>query len=330
MRFWVGAPGLTVHRGGAASLSTQFEDWVQGAVYAEQCGFDGYTAPEHHFEYNDWCPFPLQALSAAAAVTSKIRLVTGAMLYTLYDPMLAMEAAATADVLSGGRVTLGLGMGYRPLEFDGMGFAKKTRGVRLSEAMEIMRLGTGNDSFSYQGKHYQYDNAQVYPRPVQRPIDMWLCGGTTPVTARRAGRSGFSYWIANAPYDSCVDIVGAYREEGHKAGFTDDQLRLAAFRDFFIGETVREAEEMRDFYLHEYYDEHIQAYGYLIDDDGTPLFWPGKDHPVYQRFADSLYCGTVEMVIEEIQRYRDLGIEAICVPPGQMDIFAEHIIPNFT
>ena len=329
MQFWVAAPGMTVHRGGAASLATQYEDWVQGAVYAEQCGFHGYTAPEHHFEYNDWMPFPLQALSAAAAVTSKIRLITGAMLYTLYDPVVAMEAAATADVVSGGRISLGLGMGYRPLEFDGMGFSKKTRGARLSEGMEIMRLGTAGSSFSYEGKHYKYSDQSISPRPLQQPIDMWLCGGTTPVTARRAGQSGFNYWIANSPYDSCVEISRVYREEGRKAGFNDADLRLAAFRDIFIGDTVKEAEEMRDYYLHEFYDEHVRAYGYLIDDDGQPLFWPEHDHPVYQRFVDSLYCGTIEMTIEEIYRYKALGIEALTVPPGQMEIFSKHIIPEF-
>jgi alkanesulfonate monooxygenase SsuD/methylene tetrahydromethanopterin reductase-like flavin-dependent oxidoreductase (luciferase family) len=241
-----------------------------------------------------------------------------------------MESAATADILSGGRISLGLGMGYRPNEFDGMGFAKNTRGARLTEAMEVMRLGTGNDSFTYQGKHHQYENQQVFPRPLQKPIDMWLCGGTMPITAQRAGRSGFNYWIANSPYEACVDIVKTYKEEGRKAGYRDDQLRLAAFRDVFIGDSVKEAEEMRDYYLHAYYDEHIRAYGYLIDDDGQPLFWPDYDHPVYQRFVASLYCGTVEMVIEEIQRYRDLGIEALTVPPGQMEIFAKHIIPAFS
>ena len=329
MQFWVAAPGMSVHRGGAQALASSFEAWVEGAVYAEQCGFDGYTAPEHHFEYNDWMPFPLQALSAAAAATSKIRLITGAMLCTLYDPVLAMEAAATADVLSGGRISLGLGMGYRPLEFDGMGFAKKTRGARLSEAMEIIRLGLSEERFSYEGKHYQYSDMQIQPRPLQSPVEMWFCGGTTPVTARRAAKSGFNYWIANAPYDSCVDIAKTYREELSKAGHDPSRGRLAAFRDIFIGDSVSEAEEMRDYYLREFYDEHIRAYGYLMDDSGQPLFWPELDHPSYRKFVDSLYCGTVEMVIEEIKRYGELGIEAITVPPGQMDIFAEKIIPEF-
>ena len=329
MKFWVTAPGLAAHRGAPQALDTMLDVWIQGAVHAEELGFDGYTATEHHFVYNDWMPSPMQSLSAVAAATSKIKLITAAMLYTLYDPAEAMEAASTLDILSGGRVSLGLGMGYRPHEFDGMGFEKKTRGARLTEAMEIMRLGTGNDSFSYEGKHHQFQNREILPRSVQDPVEMWFCGGTRQASARRAGKSGFNYYIAVADYESCANIITAYKAEARNAGFDDSKLRMAMLSDWFVGDTVNEAEEMRDYYLHEFYNEHIRAYGYLVDDEGKQLFWPEWDHPACKRFIDSLYCGTPEMIIEQIQRYKDLGIEAITVPPLQMDIFAKDIMPAF-
>ena len=124
MEFWTGG-GMSKNRLLPNALADTYDAYVRGAQEAERLGFDGYSASEHHFMYDAFQPFPLQALAAAAAVTSKIRLVTGVMLLTLYDPLEAAEYVASVDVLSGGRLTLGMGMGYRPMEFDGLSLQKK-------------------------------------------------------------------------------------------------------------------------------------------------------------------------------------------------------------
>ncbi len=171
-----------------ASLANGYDSFVADAVKAEELGFAAYGAPEHHFTYDGFIPFPLQALAAAAAVTTTIRLVTGAMLLPMYDPLDAAEAAATLDVISGGRVRLGLGMGYRPMEFDGIGTAKRTRGARLVEAIEVLRRATAEDTFDFEGEHYRYEGASLRPVPVQRPIDIWFCGGTSARAALEVAR----------------------------------------------------------------------------------------------------------------------------------------------
>jgi alkanesulfonate monooxygenase SsuD/methylene tetrahydromethanopterin reductase-like flavin-dependent oxidoreductase (luciferase family) len=329
MQFWTGGMGVFKLRALPMALADSLEQWVADAAAAEALGFDGYGAPEHHFMYDGFMPIPLQALAAAAAATSRIRLVTGAMLLPLYDPLQAAELAATVDVLSGGRVTLGLGMGYRPYEFDGLGTAKATRGARLIEAMEILRRATRDDRFSHCGQHYRCEDVAISPRPVQRPIPLWLCGGTTLRGARRAGQSGFDYWLANTPYEQAAELVAEYRAAARAAGHDPDGLRVATFKDVCIGETVAEAVDLRRQLLQIFYDEHILGYGYLVDEDGNHLYNLPVDHALYRRFIDSIFCGTVEMVIEELKRYERLGMAAVFLPTPQRELVARRIFPEF-
>ncbi len=329
MEFWTGAMGITKMRLMPGSLADGYDVFVEDAKAAEALGFDAYGAPEHHFTYDAFLPFPLQALAAAAAVTSKIRLVTGAMLTTLYDPVAAAEHAATLDVLSGGRVIMGLGMGYRPMEFDGIGTAKRTRGARLVESMEIIKLATSQDAFSFHGRHYDYEEVSLQPTPVQRPVQIWFCGGTSELAARRAGKAGLPYWLANAPFDRTEQIVREYRRVGAESGWPPDQLRVAAFKDVFIGNTMAEAEGLRKMMIDMFYAEHILGYGYLVDEHGEHVYDASEDHPMYQQFIDSLFCGTAEMVIEELKRYEDLGVDAVFLPSPQRELLASQVLPEF-
>lgn len=329
MEFWTGGSGIARMRAMPGTLADGYDSFVQEALTAEELGFAAYGAPEHHFMYDGFMPFPLQALAAAAAATTTIRLVTGAMLLPLYDPLDAAEAAATVDVISGGRVCLGLGMGYRPMEFDGVGLPKRTRGARLVEAMEVLRRATTGDAFSFEGRHYSYTDETLSPTPVQRPIEMWFCGGTSERAARRAGEAGLPYWLANSPFDATEAIVREYRRAGREAGWPEERLRVAAFKDVFIGGTVAEAESLRQVMLDVFYEEHILGYGYLVDDGGEHVYNPPPDHPIRGRFVDSLFCGTSEMVVEELKRYEALGVEAVFLPSPQRRLIAEEVMPEF-
>jgi alkanesulfonate monooxygenase SsuD/methylene tetrahydromethanopterin reductase-like flavin-dependent oxidoreductase (luciferase family) len=329
MEFWTSFAGQMVLRGAATSVTESYDRFVDSAVNAERLGFDGVVASEHHFEYNRFLPSPLQALAAAAAATSRIRLITGALLLPLYDPIRAAEMACAVDVLSGGRLVLGLGQGYRPMEFDGLALAKKTRGARHSEAIDILRLATTHGCVTYTGQHYQYDNVVVRPTPVQRPIELWFCGGNSPAGAQRAARAGVDYWAANLPLAAAKALMDKYRDYAREAGQRPERLRVSMFRDVFIGETVAEAEAARQVYLDVYYNEHIRSYGYLLDDAGAPLYEPPFDHPAYLQFVDSLFCGTYASVIEELKKYEELGVHSITVPPIQIEAFSTHILPAF-
>jgi alkanesulfonate monooxygenase SsuD/methylene tetrahydromethanopterin reductase-like flavin-dependent oxidoreductase (luciferase family) len=199
----------------------------------------------------------------------------------------------------------------------------------LREAMEVLRLATTQESFSYTGKHYQYEDVRLTPQPVQRPIDLWFCGGTSLQGATRAGAAGLGYWLANSPFDHTENIVKEYRRAGAEAGFSPSQLRVASFKDVCIGNTMAEAEGLRNMLMDSFYDEHILGYGYLVDEKGKNIYNPPKDHPLYQRFISSLYCGTIEMVVEELKRYEALGMDMIFLPSQQRELIAKEILPEF-
>lgn len=328
MEFWTGATGLFRVRATPASLVSGYDAYVQGAKQAEQLGFDAYGAPEHHFMYDGFMPVPLLALSAAAGATSRIRFITGAMLLPLYDPIEAAELASTLDVVSGGRAMLGLGMAYRPYEFDGLGFNKRTRGARLSEGIDLVNALTAGGEVDFDGRHYQVKGHRLSPQPVQRPIPVWFCGGTSVVAARRAGRHGHPYWLANAPLETIREMVTEYHRAAEEAGHDPESLKLASFKDVCLGETVEEAQYIREALMENFYDEHILGYGYLVDETGTHLYNAPRDHALYKRFIDSIYCGTPEMVVEELAAYAELGVEAVFIESNQRDLLAEQVIPH--
>lgn len=329
MEFWTGSIGLSKVRAMPRSLADSYDEYVEGARLAEELGFDGYGAPEHHFMYDSFMPAPLHALAAAAASTRNIKLVTGAMLLPLYDPIDAACQAATLDVVSSGRVVLGLGMGYRPMEFAGMGVEKRTRGERLVEAMEIIELGTSQERFTFRGKHYHYDAISISPRSIQRPIPLWFCGGTSVKAARRAGAAGLSYWLANLPIQQVKTIVEEYLKAGEEAGHPRSELHVAAFKDVCIGSTTEEAQRLRQGLIETFYEEHILGYGYLVDDDGKHVYNPPRDHPIYKRFVDGIFCGTADQVVDELKAYEDAGVEVIFLASLQRELIAEKIIPAF-
>lgn len=330
MEFWSGIGGLARSRSAPRSLAIDYAELADGACALEEMGFDAFGAAEHHFTYDGFCPAPLVALAALALSTKRIKLVTGALLLPLHDPLRIAEDAATLDRLSGGRLILGLGMGYRPLEFDGLGAEKRTRGARLVEMMEVLRRALSEESFSYHGKHYRYDEVGVRPRPVQRPHPpLWLCGGTTLKAARRAGGAGVPYWVANSTFEHAEACILAYREAGRAAGVAPERLRVAVFKDFCLAATVEAAQALRVKVLRWFYDEHILGFGYLVDEDGQHLYNPPRSHPLYQRFVESIFCGTPETAIEETRRYEQFGVEAMFVSTAQRELFASQVLPAF-
>jgi probable F420-dependent oxidoreductase len=132
----------------------------------------------------------LPLLTGMATVTNRIGLSTGMLILTLHHPIRIAEEAAVLDVISGGRLTLGVAVGYREVEFAALGVDFATRGRRFKESLEIMALAWSGEPFSYDGEIFQIPEVIVRPTPVQRPgIPLWL-GGTTDVALKRAIKHG--------------------------------------------------------------------------------------------------------------------------------------------
>ncbi|HEX3956545.1 MAG TPA: LLM class flavin-dependent oxidoreductase [Trebonia sp.] len=204
-RFGVGL--YTGQRAGCAN----YRDAVPLAVAAEAAGFDSFWVTEHHGLPDGYLPSPLTLLAALAPATRRIKLGTGVLLAPLHHPLRIAEDAAVVDQLSGGRLILGLGIGYADHEYRSFGVAPATRGARLAALVGALRLAWTGEPFSC--PELGLEDVRVTPVPA-RPIPVWLGGYAAPAV-RRAGR------IADG------HLVG--RGEPHIVG--DASRHLAAVRD---------------------------------------------------------------------------------------------------
>jgi probable F420-dependent oxidoreductase len=178
---------------------------VRLAIRAEELGFDSVWASDHIFNvsyvferigdkpYYD----PLTILSYVAAVTTRIRLGTSVLVLPYHHPMRLAKAAATLDVLSGGRLILGVGVGVIEQEFNALGSAYADRGAITDEAIAIMQALWTQEVPSHDGRLYRFSGMPFAPKPVQKPYIPIVIGGVRPGrdTARRPGRERLAPYV---------------------------------------------------------------------------------------------------------------------------------------
>ena len=137
---------------------------------AETLGYDSVWTSEHHFVEDGYLPSSLVFLAAAAGRTDRLRLGTLVLLLPLHDPIRVAEDTAVLDLLSGGRVDLGVAAGYRVEEFEVFGVPHRERGKRMDEAVAILRGAWSKGRFSFKGSFFDVDDVDVTPKPLQHPL----------------------------------------------------------------------------------------------------------------------------------------------------------------
>ena len=181
----------------------------------EALGFDTVWLTEHHFIDDDYLPSVLTMAAAVAARTSRVTIGTAVLLLPLHDPIRVAEDAAVVDVLSDGRLRLGLGIGYKLEEFEAFGVDRRARPSLLEEGIEIIRGAWADGPFSHHGRHRSFDDLDVTPKPVQRPgPQIWLAG-RAPVPVARAATVGDGLIVVGGP-----DLYREYHDgpPGERAG----------------------------------------------------------------------------------------------------------------
>jgi alkanesulfonate monooxygenase SsuD/methylene tetrahydromethanopterin reductase-like flavin-dependent oxidoreductase (luciferase family) len=160
---------------------------------AEDLGWQCAWWTEHHFvPYGGPVPNPAVFITAAAARTSRIRLGCSVSVLPLHHPLQVAEDYAMADVVSGGRLEFGMGVGNNPYEYAARGISFEEGRARFAEAQQVILAAWANERVSHRGTFWQFDEVSVYPRPVQRPHPpLWLAG-SSETSMRRAGQLGFN------------------------------------------------------------------------------------------------------------------------------------------
>ena len=155
-------------------------DHVVGADPEGRPGWRGYASKSLFHE-------PLVLYGYLAGLTSRIEFVTGILILPQRQAVLVAKQAAEVDVLSGGRLRLGVAVGWNPVEFEALNEDFSKRGRRIAEQVEVMRALWTQEVVDFEGKWHRVDRAGINPLPVQRPIPIWM-GGTSETVVKRVGR----------------------------------------------------------------------------------------------------------------------------------------------
>jgi alkanesulfonate monooxygenase SsuD/methylene tetrahydromethanopterin reductase-like flavin-dependent oxidoreductase (luciferase family) len=193
-------------------------------VWGENNGFDDVWLSEHHFIEDGYLPSILPMAAAIAARTKWIRIASGVILIPFHNPVRLAEDIAVVDVISGGRLELGIGVGYKLEEFESFGVPFKERGSRTNEALEIVRRLLDGETITFKSKFFDLNNVKITPEAIQRPHPPIWIGGFTQAALRRAVRYGDGFTVP----DANRDVYARYIAELKKENRPIDNVRFAS------------------------------------------------------------------------------------------------------
>src|SRR5260370_27233778 len=221
-------------------LDRCIDEVLAEAQFAEAGGFDSCFFGEHQQDGDGFLPSPLIVATAVAARTQRLRVGTSVILLPLHHPVHVAEDVITLDLVSKGRVILGVGIGYQPDDFRAFAVPMEHRMALFEESVEILRLCWAGERFTFRGKHYTLEDVQIRPRPYQTAGPPLWFGASVPAAARRAGRlaDGFvgtpSTSLANA-----TELADIYKEAAAKAKRPAEVVQM---RDAWVAATRAEAD----------------------------------------------------------------------------------------
>lgn len=169
---------------------------------------------------------PVVALTVAAAVTTRIRLGVSVLITPLYSPVVLGKQLASLDVVSGGRLEVGLGTGWSSDESVAAGAPAGSRGARAEEFLRCLIAVWGDDPVEFAGRFFTVPRSLVAPKPVQRPRPPLLIGGYSPGALARAARYADGYTGGNVPLQTLGPLLGRLREAAAAAGRDPAGLRV--------------------------------------------------------------------------------------------------------
>lgn len=291
-----------------ASRARSGADWAELARRVEGAGYATFTMPDHF----DHQLAPLPALAAAAAVTANLRV--GALVFDndYKHPLVLAKELATMDLLSGGRVEIGLGAGWMRSDYQQSGIAYDPPGVRVSrfeEALAVMKGLFADGPFTFHGEHYTIEGHDGFPAPVQRPHPPFLIGAGGPrmlrIAAREADIVGVNFTLTSGSIDAAALETGSLEAVEAKlaavraeagARWDEIELNLRAFFVQITDDRQAAAEQIAGFIG--FTPEQVLASPFALI--GSP-------------------AAIVETLLERRER---LGFSYVIVGAGELDAFA--------
>jgi alkanesulfonate monooxygenase SsuD/methylene tetrahydromethanopterin reductase-like flavin-dependent oxidoreductase (luciferase family) len=328
---------------------------LEQIVWAEELGFDSVWLTEHHFIEYGISVDPSLLASAAASRTRRVRIGLAAAILPFHDPIRLAEQLAMVDILSGGRLDVGVGRGNRPTEFAGYRIPQVESRERFEEVLAIVVEAWTKERFSYDGQHYRIPELSVIPKPLQRPHPPLYVVCVSPDTIEATALRGLPMLnsLLRGPVEQLVQNRDTYVRALKKAGKTDEEVaealtRWGVSRHIYVAPTDAQAlAEAKDAEL--WYQEALRRF--LIPErieDVHPTLQPWF-RTMAERLskvsweslvAETVAFGSPDTVTKKLQEMQHIGVgELMCwmnfggLPQEKvrrsMELFAGEVMPHF-
>jgi alkanesulfonate monooxygenase SsuD/methylene tetrahydromethanopterin reductase-like flavin-dependent oxidoreductase (luciferase family) len=257
--------------------------------YLDQAGFDTIWTTEHHFVDDGYLSSVMPMLSAMAARTKRIKVGSFVLLSPFYHPLRLAEDAALIDVISNGRLRLGIGVGYRREEFDIFQIPRKERVGRTVEGIEILKRAWTGERFDFEGKHFNFKNARVLPKPISPKGPELLWGGMNPESIKRAAKLdlGFACNLG-------VGEIRRYHEALRELGKDPAAYSVVNTRHVYVADSEDQAwNEIAPGLMYQ-----MELYGKWLDEGGIDT--AGRYRPDAEALRKAAILGPPARVIEQL------------------------------
>jgi alkanesulfonate monooxygenase SsuD/methylene tetrahydromethanopterin reductase-like flavin-dependent oxidoreductase (luciferase family) len=261
---------------------------------AEQLGFTNVRTVEHYFlSYGGYSPDPLIFLSAAAALTRSMRLITGAVLPVFNNPLKLAGQIGMVDAISGGRLEVGFARAFLPHEFARFGISMDESRARFDEGLEQVRRLLEEEKVTARGRFHSFENATSLPRPTQKPRPpFWIAALSTRESFENAGTLG--HYLMGIPLGGAhmAGLLQTYRDAWTAAGHSGRGKVMLAFH-MYCADTAAKAAAVAREPLNQYLKSIVDAAS------GWMSGVSSRDYPNYQKMIESLSQETFESQVDK-------------------------------
>ena len=315
-----------------------FKNMIEQSILAEKLGYKKVSIPEHHLINLLMMPSPLQMAVKIASLTKNISISTSVAVLPLHDMRTYAGEVATADILTDGRLILGVARGAFPWEMKRLGTPIEYSKEKFTESLEVLQKLLSEEEVSFSGKYYNFEALTIMPRPITQPIPIMIAA-MDPNSIKNAALRGFHVQstVLSGTKELLMERVNAFRDGCEELGEKGKLLKLSMQRMMFVAKDEKDAEKKNKL-AYEYYkrfDNMFTGPGKVKNGNIIPL--PRKQS--FDEMRDNLLICPINELIDKLSIYAEAGVDEFIISSsfGQeqnetiesMHKISEEIIPYF-
>ena len=315
-----------------------FKNMIEQSILAEKLGYKKVSIPEHHLINLLMMPSPLQMAVKIASLTKNISISTSVAVLPLHDMRTYAGEVATADILTDGRLILGVARGAFTWEMKRLGTPIEHSKEKFTESLEVLQKLLSEEEVSFSGKYYNFEALTIMPRPITQPIPIMIAA-MDPTSIKNAAVRGFHVQstVLSGTKELLTERVNAFRDGCEELGEKGKLLKLSMQRMMFVAKDEKDAEKKNKL-AYEYYkrfDNMFTGPGKVKNGNIIPL--PRKQS--FDEMRDNLLICPINELIDKLSIYAEAGVDEFIISSsfGQeqnetiesMHKISEEIIPYF-